>query len=66
LVAVVGAAALVGGFNGATTGAFPVLLRDRDSDSDVVRRRLGLSADSEEKHEPVSDIDIAAAESESA
>ena len=40
-VGVVGAAALVGAFVGAITGALQVLLRNRDSDSDMVEQRLG-------------------------
>jgi hypothetical protein len=39
-VRVVGAAALVGAFIGAITGALQVLLRNRDSDSDMVEQRL--------------------------
>ena len=38
---VVGAAALVGAFVGAITGALQVLLRNRDSNSEMVEQRLG-------------------------
>jgi hypothetical protein len=40
-VGVVGAAALVGAFVGAITGALQMVLRDRDSDSGMLQQRLG-------------------------